>query len=177
MRSSAGDRDAEFTAWVTAHRPRLLRAAYLICGDPHAAEDLVQTCLTRLYLAWPRFTEMGLPLSYARRALVNAHIDLTRHAWWARERPFAEPEPGAAMTDEAAVVDERATVVRALQQLPAGQRRVVVLRFLWGLSVRETATELRIAEGTVKSQTSDALRHLERALAIDPLATEVRTTD
>ena len=176
MRSSAPDRDAEFTAWVTAHRPQLLRAAYLVCGDRHAAEDLVQTCLTRLYLAWPRFAEMGMPLSYARRALVNAHIDLTRHAWWARERPFAEPQSGA-VTDEAAAVDERATVVRALQELPAGQRRVVVLRFLWGLSVRETAAELRIAEGTVKSQTSDALRRLEQALAIDPLATEVRTTD
>jgi RNA polymerase sigma factor (sigma-70 family) len=119
---------------------------------------------------------MGMPLSYARRALVNAHIDITRHAWWGRERPFAEPESGA-VTDEAAAVDERATVVRALQELPAGQRRVVVLRFLWGLSVRETASELRISEGTVKSQTSDALRRLEQALAIDPLATEVRTTD
>jgi RNA polymerase sigma-70 factor (sigma-E family) len=177
MKSSARDRDAEFTAWVSAHRPQLLRAAYLICGDSHAAEDLVQTCLTRLYLAWPRFAEMGLPLSYARRALVNAHIDLTRHAWWARERPFAAPDSGAVMMDEAALVDEREAVVRALQQLPSGQRHVIVLRFLWGLSVRETAAELEISEGTVKSQTFDALRRLEQALAIDRLASDVRSAD
>ncbi|HVD64220.1 MAG TPA: SigE family RNA polymerase sigma factor [Lapillicoccus sp.] len=166
-RSAAADQDAAFTAWVRAHRPQLMRTAYLLSGDRFVAEDLVQTCLTRLYLAWPRVSTLEAPLAYARRALVNAHIDLTRRPWWSRERlaPDASPGASAVVSDGSAAVDVRDAVVTALLSLPAGQRRVVVLRYLCGLSVRETASELAIAEGTVKSQTSEALRSLAVVLA------------
>lgn len=51
------DRDAEFTAFVSEHRPRLVRAARLLAaGDEALAEDLVQTTLTKAYLAWPKGT-------------------------------------------------------------------------------------------------------------------------
>src|SRR3954467_7241217 len=89
----AEEQDSAFTAWVTAHRPELMRTAFLLCGDRLVAEDLVQTCLTRLYLAWPRVHAMEAPLAYARRALVNARIDLTRHKWWNRERPLSATAP------------------------------------------------------------------------------------
>lgn len=165
-RLATSERDLSYTAWVAAHRPRLTRTAYLLCGDPFLAEDLVQTCLTRLYLAWPRVSTMDAPLAYARRALVNAHIDLTRRPWWSRERPASDVASGeATVEDGSSAVDQRDTVVTALLSLPAGQRRVVVLRYLCGLSVRETAEELAIAEGTVKSQTSEALRTLAVVLA------------
>jgi RNA polymerase sigma-70 factor (sigma-E family) len=165
-RSAGADRDAAFTAWVRAHRPQLMRTAYLLSGDPFVAEDLVQSCLTRLYLAWSRFSAMDAPLAYARRALVNAHIDLTRRPWWSREYATSQVDAGgAADTDGAESIDDRDAVVTALLALAPGQRRAVVLRYLCGLSVRETALELGISEGTVKSQTSDALKALSVTLA------------
>jgi RNA polymerase sigma-70 factor (sigma-E family) len=164
-RSAEPDRDAAFTAWVGAHRPQLMRTAYLLSGDPFVAEDLVQTCLTRLYLAWSRFSAMDAPLAYARRALVNAHIDLTRRPWWSREYATSRLEAREAAPDDAKSVDDHDAVVTALLALPPGQRRTVVLRYLCGLSVRETALELGISEGTVKSQTSDALKALSVTLA------------
>jgi RNA polymerase sigma-70 factor (sigma-E family) len=164
-RPAGADRDAAFTAWVRAHRPQLMRTAYLLSGDPFVAEDLVQTCLTRLYLAWSRFSAMDAPLAYARRALVNAHIDLTRRPWWSREYATSRLEARGAAPDGAQAVDDHDAVVTALLALPPGQRRTVVLRYLCGLSVRETALELGISEGTVKSQTSDALRALSVTLA------------
>jgi RNA polymerase sigma-70 factor (sigma-E family) len=168
------DGDAAFTAWVAAHRSELTRTAYLLCADRFLAEDLVQSCLTRLYLAWPRVATMDAPNAYARRALLNAHIDMTRRGWWLRERHGRGEQAattdgrlvgGHAAGDELTAADERHGVVSALAALPPGQRRVVVLRFLWGLTVRETAKDLGISEGTVKSQTADALRHLAALLA------------
>lgn len=110
---------------------------------------------------------MDAPLAYARRALVNAHIDLTRRPWWNRERSTSSERPGVwtAIDDGADSVETRDTVVSALVSLPLGQRRVVVLRYLCGLTVRETADELGVSPGTVKSQTSDALRRLAVLLA------------
>ena len=166
-RTARAEHDAAFAAWVAAQRPQLTRTAYLLCGDRFVAEDLVQTCLTRLYLAWPRVSSMDAPLAYARRALVNAHIDLTRRPWWNRERSTSSERPGVwtAIGDGADSVETRDTVVSALVSLPLGQRRVVVLRYLCGLTVRETADELGVSPGTVKSQTSDALRRLAVLLA------------
>jgi RNA polymerase sigma factor (sigma-70 family) len=108
---------------------------------------------------------MDAPLAYARRALVNAHIDLTRRPWWGREHPTSQPEDRGVASDGAQSVDDHDAVVTALLALPPGQRRVVVLRYLVGLSVRETALELGISEGTVKSQTSEALAKLAMTLA------------
>jgi RNA polymerase sigma factor (sigma-70 family) len=73
------------------------------------------------------------------------------------------PEPGPWPTYE-----ERSALVDALQQLSAMQRKTVVLRHMVGLSVAETADELGISEGTVKSHRSRGLAALEKAV----LATE-----
>jgi RNA polymerase sigma-70 factor (sigma-E family) len=172
MEPGKENRDAAFTAWVRAQRPLLTRTAFLLCGDPHLAEDLVQTSLTRLYLAWPRVAEMQSPNAYARQSILNAHIDMTRRAWWSRERQGLDMDGRAAAAtprqhDTSDQSVERAALVEALRGLSPGQRRVVVLRHLWDLSVRETAAELGCSEGTVKSQDSAALRHL-RALLSPP---------
>ena len=157
------DTEADFTAYVAARRARFYRTACVLCGDPHRAEDIVQDALARLYGAWDRVSRMQNPDGYVRRIIVNAHYSDRRRPW--RRESAAEPrdvpvEPGFPAEDADAI---RA----ALRALPAGQRRVIVLRHIWDLTIEETAKELRISTGTVKSQTSDAVAGLRRALAAD----------
>ena len=153
--------DEAYRQYVVARHRQLLRTAYLLCGDQTQAEDLVQNALVKLYVAWPRVSRADNVDAYARRVLVNSHLDETRRPW-RRERPVAEPAlgPGRAEPDFA----DRDELLAALRGLPEGQRRVVVLRHYWGLSVEQTATDLDISTGTVKSQTSRALTALAAAL-------------
>lgn len=159
MRTS---RDAEFSAYVAARRGHLRRTAYLLCGDWHQAEDLVQTSLTKLYLAWPRVRRDGSPEAYARTILVRVHLDEMRRPW-RRERPSAElPESTAGVGLGS---EDRDALLAALAELPAGQRSAVVLRHWLGLSVEEAAADLGCSTGTVKSQTARAVTRLRAALS------------
>ena len=159
-----GDRDASYTDFVRARQTHLRRIAYAICGDWHRADDLVQTALVKLYVAWPRVRRDGREEAYARTIIVRANIDDARRPW-RRERVGVEgPDPVAR---EPLPVEERSALFEALQQLPLMQRKTVLLRHWLGLSVAETATELRISEGTVKSHTSRGLASLQAALAPD----------
>lgn len=155
------DRD-DFAEFVVARRAHLTRIAYAVCGDPHRAEDLVQTALVKLYVAWPRIRKRGAEEAYARRIIVRADIDESRRPW-RRERPGLEGIDRPA--DAGTPVEERSALFDALQSLPPMQRRTVLLRHWIGLSVAETAHELRISEGTVKSHTSRGLAALQEALA------------
>lgn len=154
-------RDEEFAAYVARRRPQLFRAAWLLCGDPHRAEDVVQAALTRLYVAWPRVQRADSVEAYVRRAVVNAHLDEGRRPW-RREASAGDELPEQATT--APEPAEHDDLWVALRGLPPGQRRVVVLRHWWGLSVEETAADLGIRPGTVKSQTSAALAALRTSL-------------
>jgi len=154
------ERDHPFVEYVAARRARLYRTAYLICGDAHGADDLVQIALAKAYVAWPRLERAGNVDAYVRRILVNAHVDDTRRGW-RRERLGLHELDEATPTPAPEGNEELWTALRALAP---GQRRIVVLRHYWGLSVEETAADLGISPGTVKSQTSDALAHLRRAL-------------
>ncbi len=158
------DRDAAFSEFVGARRPHLRRIAYAICGDWHRADDLVQTALVKLYVAWPRLHRDGQEEAYVRTIIVRANIDEHRRPWRRehsglpeRDRPAREPMP----------VEERSALFEALQALPTMQRKVVVLRHWLGLSVAETAQELRISQGTVKSHSSRGLDALREVLATD----------
>ncbi len=156
-------RDDEFTAYVAGRRAHLVRAAFLLCGDTHRAEDLVQATLAKLYVAWPRVRRADVVDAYVRRMLVNSHLDESRRPW-RRERPTDRHAERAATGPDVEGDDELWSALRAL---PAGQRRVVVLRHYWGLSVEETAADLGVSTGTIKSQTSVALSALRRALRED----------
>ena len=156
------DRDAAFSEFVAARQTHLRRIAYALCGDWHRADDLLQTALTKLYVAWPRIRHEGGEEAYCRQIMVRANIDESRRPW-RRERPTDRlPEHAA---DEPTPVDERSALFDALQGLPEQQRKVVVLRHWLGLSVRETAGELGISEGTVKSHSSRGLAALESVLS------------
>ncbi len=81
-----GTRDDGFTAYVAGRRAHLFRTAYLLCGDPHRAEDIVQTALAKLYVAWPRASRADSVDAYVRRVIINSHLDETRRPW-RRESP------------------------------------------------------------------------------------------
>ena len=155
-------RDEQFRAYVVSSRAGLVRTAtYLTAGDGHLAEDLVQTTLTRLYLAWPRIQQSDGPHGYARRVLVNALIDERRRPFWRREtaRPSVPDLPVGG--DEQ---PEFHVLRKALADLPPGMRAAVVLRHIDGLTVTETAAALNCTEGTVKSQTARGLDRLRDTL-------------
>lgn len=131
--------DAAFSDFVAARQTHLRRVAYALCGDWHRADDLLQTALTKPYVAWPRIRHGGGEEAYVRQIMVRANIDESRRPW-RRERPSdALPDQPAV---EPTAPEERSALFDALQALPEQQRNVVVLRHWLGLSVRETAVEL-----------------------------------
>jgi RNA polymerase sigma-70 factor (sigma-E family) len=148
---------ADFHDYVLARRRSLLRTAWLLTGDWHAAEDLVQIALMRCYPRWSR-VEPGSADAYVRRAMVNVFTS-SRRRRWRGEVPTAEL-PETVATDEYAAVDQRHTVLIALAGLPARQRATVVLRFFDDASEADAAAALGCSVGTVKSQTSKALAEL-----------------
>lgn len=160
--SAAATRQAEFIAYVDARRGYLRHAAYLVCGDWHAADDLVQTALVKLYAAWPRIHTEGAEDAYARRTIMRAHLDERRRPW-RRERPGLDQVDPAA--PDRLAYDEVDALLTALRSLPARQRATVVLRYWCDLSVEETARDLGCSTGTVKSQTARALTRLRTLLA------------
>ncbi len=162
MGGKAPTRDAEFSAYMEARQPSLLRTAYLLTGDRHTAEDLVQTALAKLYLSWHKVQKRDSVDAYVRRILVNEHNSLWRRGWKRREHATDEM-PESAHTDS---YDEgqRGALWEVVQTLPRKARAVVVLRYYEQLSEAETADVLGISVGTVKSQSSRALAALrERA--------------
>jgi RNA polymerase sigma-70 factor (sigma-E family) len=166
MGAAMADRDADFTAYLQARQGRLLRTAYLLTGDQHQAEDLLQTSLAKLYLAWDRVHDRESVDAYVRRIMVNEHNSLWRRAWRRREQPTDRlPET----SDEMPAYDDGAGAAlwAAVQTLPRKARAVLVLRYYEELSEAETAEVLSIAIGTVKSQTSRALATLRERAASD----------
>ena len=157
--------DEEFREFVAARSAALLRVAYLLAGDWATAEDLLQTALTKTYLAWKRLGEIEAVEPYARRVLIN-----TATSWWRRrwhgERP-TEILPERPAPDEIETQVERDRLWRHLQSLPVRQRAVLVLRFYEDLSEAQTAALLNISPGTVKSQTFRALNTLRRRLGAE----------
>jgi RNA polymerase sigma-70 factor (sigma-E family) len=158
------ERDEQFHSFVLGHRAGLVRTATLLTtGDAHLAEDLVQSTLTKLYVAWPAFKRADNPEGYLRRTLVNALTDEKRRWWRRHERPVAVlPDRPLAATDQ----DDRSDGLRtALRELPPRMRAALVFRYFYDLDVADTADALGCSEGTVKSQTARALDRLRSVLA------------
>jgi len=158
------DLEPAFSDYVSARRAQLYRTACLLCGDPHRAEDVVQDALARLYRNWSRVTRADNVEGYVRRILVNSHYSDRRRPWRRESASISVDLPPL----EPGLAPEDADVIwKAIRALPPGQRKVIVLRHIWDLSVEETAADLGISPGTVKTQTRDALAALRRTLQSD----------
>lgn len=158
------DQRRDYTEYLTSRLPYLRRTAYLLCGDEHRAEDMVQDTAIRLYLKWHRVQAADNMDAYVHRMLVRQYSRQHRLAWSrvliTDQTPEQEARPSVS-------VEERDRVTRALTCLGRRQRMVIVLRYFCDLSVVDTAAVLNCSEGTVKSQTARALATL-RGLLTEP---------
>ena len=146
-----------YEEFVAARAPALHRSAYLLVGNTADADDLLQTTLVKLYVAWRRAEAADSVEAYARRVMVNALLSTRRRPRWRRERLVESvPEPVGHDPDPHDRIDTWPHVVA----LPPRQRAVIVLRYYEGLSEKEIADALGCAPGTVKSTASAALRTL-----------------
>lgn len=165
---TTGDATADFEHWVTGRYPALRRTAYLLCGgDPHAADDLTQTTLAKLYLAWGRVRDRDRIDAYVRRIMLNEHRTSWRRAFRHHE-VIVELLPERAAAGDSGLDGERDAVWAFVQTLPPKQRAVIVLRYYEDLSEAEIAAALGISPGTVKSQASRALAALRQRLPEHP---------
>jgi RNA polymerase sigma-70 factor (sigma-E family) len=156
------DDERRYVEYVAGRHGWLRKVAYLLCQDWHAADDLAQATITRLYVHWGKAARADNLDGYARRVLVHEFLRERRTAWATRVRLQAGPVTDVAAAD--ADPETRVAVRAALAGVPPRQRAALVLRYYCDLSVEETADLLRCSPGTVKSQTARGLSALRRAL-------------
>ncbi|MBK3570413.1 SigE family RNA polymerase sigma factor [Streptomyces sp. MBT62] len=151
-----------FSSYMRARQPVLLRTARSLTANASDAEDLLQTALTKTYVAWERIEDHRALDGYVRRALLN-----TRTSQWRKRKvdEFAceelpEPETGGGAEDPAEQQALHDAMWRAIAKLPDRQRAMVVLRYYEDLSEVQTAEVLGVSVGTVKSAVSRALGKL-----------------
>ncbi|GAA5015167.1 SigE family RNA polymerase sigma factor [Kitasatospora paranensis] len=154
-------RPLEFRAFAAARGHHLIRTAYLLTGgDAHLAEDLAQEALSRLYGRWRKVSRLENPAGYAQTVLVNTFLSHRRRRSSSEQPTDRITEVGVSGPDTSL----RVTLLRALGELPAQDRAVLVLRYWEDRSVEETAAALRIGSSTVRSRSSRALARLRAVL-------------
>ena len=161
------DRDTSFANYFAARAGAMRGTAYLLCGDWHRAEDLVQNTFVKLYRAWNRIDGQDTMDAYTRKVLVRTFLDERRRGFFRREQVTENqvdlPAPVHGSTDD------RLMLLRALADVPNRQRTALILRYWEDLSIEETAQVMNCSTGTVKSQTARGLRAL-RGLLPEPVA-------
>ena len=156
-------READYAHFVRTRTHALLRSAYLLTGDQHLAEDLVQEALARTHRAWLRLERPENAEAYARKVMYHAQVSLWRRPKVAEVLPGdLDPEPAG--DDPAEDTVQRLTLLRALLVLTAKQRAVIVLRFFEDRTEAEAAQLLGVSVSTVKTQTARALERLRTLL-------------
>jgi RNA polymerase sigma-70 factor (sigma-E family) len=157
------DADAEYREFATARAGQLFRLALLMCGDWHEAQDLVQTTLASMFVAWNRVRRRQSMDTYARRVLVNAFLS-QRRLRRSRETPIAQFADTIAPAVDA---DLRVTLLAALRRLPPRSRAVVVLRYVEDHSIESVAELMGVTPAAVKSLSSRGLAQLRELLSGD----------
>ena len=155
--------DEEFVQFAQLSSARLVHAAFLLTGNRDDAEDLAQAALVRTYAAWPRVRRQGAH-AYARTTLVNLVTDRWRRPL--REYATEEVPERPARTNVSEEVIDRRWLVDMLRSLAPQERAVVILRHYFDLSEIETAAELNVSVGTIKSTNSRALSKLRVSVQV-----------
>ena len=158
MRAEVG-----FAGFVREHTPALVRTAYLLTGNAHAAEELVQDTLVRLYPKWERVETAELPLAYVRRALTNGFINHQRRAS-RHEYAYEDVPERLDERDAFGQLVDRDEIWSRLGTLPERQRAALVLRFFEDMSDEESALALDCRVGTVRSLISRGLAALREQM-------------
>jgi RNA polymerase sigma-70 factor (sigma-E family) len=154
-------RDADYADFVRSRTHALLRSAYLLTGDQHLAEDLVQEALARTHRAWARLERAGNAEAYTRKIMYHAQVSVWRRPKVAETLPGELPDrPAGRGDDPAEAAGVRISLQRALLQLSAKQRAVIVLRFFEDHTEVEAAQMLGVSVSTVKTQCARALDRL-----------------
>lgn len=164
--------ELDFDAFVAARALSLTKLAYLLTGDRHEAEDLVQSALAKAYVSWRKVVRADHPEAYVRRIIVTTHLSRTRRLSFRREQVVAElPDRGqeSRWADPGETVAARDELRRALATLPLRQRTAVVLRFYGGLDDAAVAAQLGCREVTVRASISRGLAQLRQVLGADDL--------
>jgi RNA polymerase sigma-70 factor (ECF subfamily) len=140
-------RSGSFEEFYNGTVGRLLGQLFLVTGDLHEAEEIVQEAYTRAAARWSRLRDYDVPEAWVRRVAMNLAADRARTLRRQTKavlklRPSPEVLPAS---------DEALALAEALRTLPIRQRQVLVLHYLVDLPVEQVARTLRVPEGTVKS--------------------------
>ncbi len=161
--------DLAFEEFMAARWAPLYRTAYLLTGDRHDAEDLLQGALARTCVRWDKIRDKGAADAYVRRAMVHA----ASRGWRRRGRETVTDQlPDRGHAGGLDVRADHLALWEAIRGLPPRMRVTVVLRYVEDLTEEATAHELGCSVGTVKSQTHHALKRLRTALPDLELAEE-----
>ncbi|MGW7421961.1 SigE family RNA polymerase sigma factor [Streptomyces sp. NPDC054813] len=168
-------RNEEFQSFMTGRWPRLMRTAFLLTGEQHAAEDLVQSTLEQVFVAWRKVGSADDPEAYVRRVMINAHA--RRHRRKLKE--FLAPRDDSGLVrevpdtgDRIAQADDRSALLKALAQLPPRQREAVVLRYWEDLTETQAAEAMGCSVGTVKSNAAKGIAKLRAIPGLAEMVTQ-----
>jgi len=153
--------EVAFSEFMAARWAVLFRAAYLITGDRHQAEELLQSALAKTYVSWHRIKSKQSADSYVRTTMFN-----TAASGWRKHRRerLTDSMPEIVSDGGLAQADDRLALWAHIQALPPRMRATLVLRFYEDLTEAQTAAELGCSIGSVKSQTHRALARLREAV-------------
>jgi RNA polymerase sigma-70 factor (sigma-E family) len=154
-----------FEEFVRARGDTLRRFAFLLCGDRHLGEDLVQEVLVKAYRRWSRI-EADQPDRYLRTALVRSHVSWLRR-FSSREKPSEVRDDRPVDSDIADRQAARDDMWARLGRLTRAQRAVLVLRYYEDLDDREIATVLRCSPSTVRVHAARGLSRLRADLVVE----------
>jgi RNA polymerase sigma-70 factor (ECF subfamily) len=151
---------ASFEEFYAATVDRLHGHLFLVTGDLHAAEEIVQEAFTRASMRWSHLRDYDRPEAWVRRVAMNLAADRAR-SLRRQARALLKLTPPPAVP---AVSAETLALVQALRTLPTRQRQAIVLHYLADLPVQEVAQALAVPSGTVKGLLARGRRALAAKL-------------
>jgi RNA polymerase sigma-70 factor (sigma-E family) len=161
--------DSDFVEFATARTPALLRTGWLLCGNWHQAQDLVQETLARMFSTWRRGgpDRLANPAAYAQVVLVRTYLSARRLRRFHEQPAELTGDDLPAHTEDATV---RVAIAQALAQLAPRDRAVLVLRYLHDRSVDQVAADLGQSPSAVRTQSRRALHRLRTLIGDEQLA-------